>query len=119
MRYFDDTYYLADDFIRINRTMYSQVGLSFGLKFLILTFNPEKSNNLKLYGHLAFIAISPGDDYYSIDGGIGLKYIYNNNLSFYLDRRVMLSLPPIAGPTMDYIPNMLFLNVCYKFKLVL
>jgi len=99
-------------FVKINDNLYAQVGLS-GVVKVYTSAAPSK---FRMCFHFGFMGISPKEEYYALDAGIGLNLILSKALNLQLQNRTLFALPTIEYKDL-YVPNLLMLNICYKFNL--
>ena len=99
-------------FVKINDNLYTQVGLS-GVVKVYTSAAPSK---FRMCFHFGFMGISPKEEYYALDVGIGLNLILSKALNLQLQNRTLFALPTIEYKDL-YVPNLLMLNICYKFNL--
>lgn len=107
-----NTDYLNEHYINLNDNNYSQIGLSGVVKCYL----GNKSAKVRLSLHFGWLFLSPKDKYDAFDVGIGLNYRLNDNFSMQLGTRRLFSIRNIADGSIQTVPNLYLLNICYRFR---
>ena len=101
-------------YVKINDNLYTQVGLSGVIK----VYTSAAPSRFRMCFHLGFMGLSPKEEYNALDTGIGLNFELSKELNLQFQNRILFCMPSIDG-TDFHVPNLLMLNICYKFNLEL
>ncbi len=99
-------------FVKINDNLFTQVGLSGVIK----VYTSAAQSKFRMCFHFGFMGISPKEEYYALDAGIGLSFELSKSLNLQLQNRTLFSIPSADGIEL-FVPNLILLNICYKFNL--
>jgi hypothetical protein len=105
---------IDEHYINVGNGYYSQMGISFLLKWYI----GRKTSPVRFSIHFGFLLISPKNGYKESDIGFALYYRFSNNLSASAEIRIIddwtFSLGGYVPPC--YTPTIILTNLHYNFK---
>lgn len=101
-----------EEYTKLSDNNYTQLGISTVFKAYIT----RKTSNFRFSFHWGLMLISPDRDYKAFEVGCSLYYRLAQSLYLSLNSR-FLFLFAMLQPSFDYTPNLLMLNLNYKFRI--